>query len=70
MQENPAKMQDFREKSVLYLTYNATAASRDIGIFGSGTKFAPGVGTIHFGSFGVLQKIFTLFIFGPSKIGL
>ena len=42
------------EKSVLYLTYNATAASRHNGIFRSGTKFAPGVGTIHLASFGIV----------------
>ena len=57
------------EKSVLYLTYNATAVTRGNGIFGSGVTFAPGVGTIHLDSFGVVKKIFTLFIFGPPKIG-
>ena len=45
------------KKSVLYLTSNATSASRRTGIFGSTIKFPPGVGTIHFASFGVVKKI-------------
>ena len=56
------------KKSVLYLTYNATAVTRGNGIFGSGVTFAPGVGTIHLDSFGAVEKLFTIFDFGTPKI--
>ena len=50
------------------LIYKALATSRGNAIFGYGTKFPPGVGTIHLAELGFVEKLFTIFTFQTAKI--
>ena len=50
------------------LTHEALATSRGNAIFGYGTKFPPGVGTIHLAELCFVEKLFTIFTFQTAKI--